>query len=177
MILCKNFPPPVFVSSFSGTYSSSTTAFSLQQQNGTALKYSLLALQRLAVVSWTRSHLTVFPPSLPRANQLWLQLRSEDLETVQAPYLGLKGLNSDSSISGVSRIQPVQVHDNHSFTTWARAGQGGRWGSGKGRGVPGLASEPGHQGHSRSAHAVSPGPPRPQLPSVGQADGPSAACA
>ena len=120
---------------------------------------------------------TCFPPSLPRANQLWLQLRSEDLETVQAPYLGLKGLNSDSSISGVSRIQPVQVHDNHSFTTWARAGQGGRWGSGKGRGVPGLASEPGHQGHSRSAHAVSPGPPRPQLPSVGQADGPSAACA
>lgn len=52
-----------------------------------------------------------------RANQLWLQLRSKDLETVQAPYLGLKGLNSDSSIRGVSRIQPVQVHDNHSFTT------------------------------------------------------------
>ncbi|XP_070315555.1 sushi domain-containing protein 3 isoform X4 [Odocoileus virginianus] len=52
-----------------------------------------------------------------RANQLWLQLRGEDLETMQAPYLGLKGVNSDSSISGGSRIQPVQVHDNRSFTT------------------------------------------------------------
>ncbi|KAM9700606.1 sushi domain-containing protein 3 isoform 1-T1 [Dama dama] len=52
-----------------------------------------------------------------RANQLWLQLRGEDLETVQAPYLGLKGVSSNSSISGGSRIQPVQVHDNRSFTT------------------------------------------------------------
>ena len=71
----------------------------------------------LAEACRTRLHLNVSPPSLPRANQLWLQLRSEDLETVQAPYLGLKGINSDSSISGGSRIQPLQVHDNRSFTT------------------------------------------------------------
>uniref|UniRef100_A0A8C3XCF4 Sushi domain containing 3 n=1 Tax=Catagonus wagneri TaxID=51154 RepID=A0A8C3XCF4_9CETA len=45
-----------------------------------------------------------------RAAQLWLQLRGEDLETVQAPYLGLKGLNKP-------RIQPIRGHDNHSFTT------------------------------------------------------------
>ncbi|XP_022420253.1 sushi domain-containing protein 3 isoform X2 [Delphinapterus leucas] len=52
-----------------------------------------------------------------RAAQLWFQLRGEDLETVQAACLGLKGLNNKRSISGESRIQPIQAHDNHSFTT------------------------------------------------------------
>lgn len=53
-----------------------------------------------------------------RAAQLWLQLRGEDLETVQAPYLGLKGLNNNnSSSSGEPRVQPIHGHDNHSFTT------------------------------------------------------------
>ncbi|XP_023972938.1 sushi domain-containing protein 3 isoform X1 [Physeter macrocephalus] len=52
-----------------------------------------------------------------RAAQLWFQLRGEDLETVQAAYLGLKGLNNKRSVSGESRIQPIQAHDNHSFTT------------------------------------------------------------
>ncbi|XP_047635264.1 sushi domain-containing protein 3 isoform X2 [Phacochoerus africanus] len=53
-----------------------------------------------------------------RAAQLWLQLRGEDLETVQAPYLGLKGLNNNnSSSSGDPRVQPIHGHDNHSFTT------------------------------------------------------------
>uniref|UniRef100_A0A8D1QWR6 Sushi domain-containing protein n=1 Tax=Sus scrofa TaxID=9823 RepID=A0A8D1QWR6_PIG len=56
-----------------------------------------------------------------RAAQLWLQLRGEDLETVQAPYLGLKGLNNNnSSSSGEPRVQPIHGHDNHSFTTAAR---------------------------------------------------------
>lgn len=134
----------------------------------------------LAEACRTCLHLNVSPPSLPRANQLWLQLRGEDLETMQAPYLGLKGVNSDSSISGGSRIQPVQVHDNRSFTTWAWAGQGGWQGSDKG-GVGGAwlgqRTWTRHQGYSQSAHAVSPGPPRPRLPSVRRADGPSATCA
>ncbi|XP_032492221.1 sushi domain-containing protein 3 isoform X3 [Phocoena sinus] len=52
-----------------------------------------------------------------RVAQLWFQLRGEDLETVQAACLGLKGLNNKRSISGESRIQPIQAHDNHSFTT------------------------------------------------------------
>ncbi|XP_022420254.1 sushi domain-containing protein 3 isoform X3 [Delphinapterus leucas] len=60
-----------------------------------------------------------------RAAQLWFQLRGEDLETVQAACLGLKGLNNKRSISGESRIQPIQAHDNHSFTTWAWAEQRG----------------------------------------------------
>ncbi|XP_024597134.1 sushi domain-containing protein 3 isoform X5 [Neophocaena asiaeorientalis asiaeorientalis] len=52
-----------------------------------------------------------------RVAQLWFQLRGEDLETVQAACLGLKGLNNKRSISGESRIQLIQAHDNHSFTT------------------------------------------------------------
>ncbi|XP_023043559.1 sushi domain-containing protein 3 isoform X1 [Piliocolobus tephrosceles] len=45
-----------------------------------------------------------------RSAQLWSQLRDEDLETVQAAYLGLKHFNKP--VSGSS-----QAHDNHSFTT------------------------------------------------------------
>ena len=130
----------------------------------------------LAEACRTRLHLNVSPPSLARANQLWLQLRSQDLETVQAPYLGLKGINSDSSISGGSRIQPLQVHDNCSFTTWAWAGQGGRQGSDKGGAGGawlGQRTWTRHQGHSQSAHAH----PRPRLPSVRRADGASVTCA
>ncbi|XP_059118961.1 sushi domain-containing protein 3 [Peromyscus eremicus] len=76
-----------------------------------------------------------------RTAQLWYQLRGEDLETVQAAYLGLKGHNySNSSSIGVGRggggghggsssgggggsgsgkpgIRHSQAHDNHSFTT------------------------------------------------------------
>uniref|UniRef100_A0A671ESJ1 Sushi domain containing 3 n=1 Tax=Rhinolophus ferrumequinum TaxID=59479 RepID=A0A671ESJ1_RHIFE len=52
---------------------------------------------------------------LDRNAQLWLQLRGEDLETVQAAYMGLKGLSNNNS--GDPRIQPSQAHDNHSFTT------------------------------------------------------------
>uniref|UniRef100_A0A2K6FCI0 Sushi domain containing 3 n=1 Tax=Propithecus coquereli TaxID=379532 RepID=A0A2K6FCI0_PROCO len=44
-----------------------------------------------------------------RTAQLWYQLRGEDLETVQASYLGLKGFNKAGS-------RPVQAHYNHSFT-------------------------------------------------------------
>ncbi|XP_016046336.1 sushi domain-containing protein 3 [Erinaceus europaeus] len=50
-----------------------------------------------------------------RATQLWLQLRGEDLETVQAAYLGLKGLHNSSR--GESGSRPSQAHDNHSFTS------------------------------------------------------------
>ncbi|XP_037653007.1 sushi domain-containing protein 3-like isoform X4 [Choloepus didactylus] len=54
-----------------------------------------------------------------RAAQLWYQLRGEDLETVQASYLGIKGLNNNSKPG--SRLCPAegarQAHDNHSFTT------------------------------------------------------------
>ncbi|XP_054443923.1 sushi domain-containing protein 3 isoform X2 [Pteronotus mesoamericanus] len=53
---------------------------------------------------------------LDRAAPLWLQLRGEDLETVQATYLGLRGLNSNNSGLFESRSQPGQAHDNHSFT-------------------------------------------------------------
>ncbi|XP_042638494.1 sushi domain-containing protein 3 [Orycteropus afer afer] len=55
-----------------------------------------------------------------RTAQLWYQLRGEDLETVQAAYLGLKGLNNNNSHP---RSQPhlgeatMQAHDNHCFTT------------------------------------------------------------
>ncbi|KAL1784997.1 sushi domain-containing protein 3 isoform X1 [Sigmodon hispidus] len=63
-----------------------------------------------------------------RTAQLWHQLRGEDLETVQAAYLGLKGHNnynnSSSNGGGGSSgrgskpgIQHSQAHDNHSFTT------------------------------------------------------------
>uniref|UniRef100_A0A2R8M4Z9 Sushi domain containing 3 n=2 Tax=Callithrix jacchus TaxID=9483 RepID=A0A2R8M4Z9_CALJA len=45
-----------------------------------------------------------------RSAQLWSQLRDEDLETVQAAYLGLKHFNKPMS-------GPSQAHDNHSFTT------------------------------------------------------------
>uniref|UniRef100_A0A096P243 Sushi domain containing 3 n=1 Tax=Papio anubis TaxID=9555 RepID=A0A096P243_PAPAN len=45
-----------------------------------------------------------------RSAQLWSQLRDEDLETVQAAYLGLKHFNKPVSRSS-------QAHDNHSFTT------------------------------------------------------------
>ncbi|XP_037349978.1 sushi domain-containing protein 3 [Talpa occidentalis] len=50
-----------------------------------------------------------------RVAQLWLQLRGEDLETVQAAYLGLKSPNSNSSSQPRSWLS--QVHDNQSFTT------------------------------------------------------------
>nr|KAF6487753.1 sushi domain containing 3 [Rousettus aegyptiacus] len=67
-----------------------------------------------------------------RASQLWFQLRGEDLETVQAAYLSLKGLNNNTSGGGNSRSQPGRAHDNHSFITWAWAwgtvGQGARVG-------------------------------------------------
>ncbi|XP_055451192.1 sushi domain-containing protein 3 isoform X1 [Psammomys obesus] len=65
-----------------------------------------------------------------RAAQLWHQLRGEDLETVQAAYLGLKGHNHNNSsnagtgsggagVTGVAKpgIQHSQAHDNHSFAT------------------------------------------------------------
>lgn len=52
---------------------------------------------------------------LDRTAQLWLQLRGEDLETVQAAYLGLKGLSNNNGSD--SRSQPGQAHNNHSFTT------------------------------------------------------------
>lgn len=64
-----------------------------------------------------------------RTAQLWYQLRGEDLETVQAAYLGLKGhnYNNSSSVGGGNGgpsgggskpgIQHSQAHDNHSFTT------------------------------------------------------------
>nr|XP_008255171.1 sushi domain-containing protein 3 isoform X1 [Oryctolagus cuniculus] len=51
-----------------------------------------------------------------RTAQLWHQLRGEDLETVQAAYLGLKGLNFNNSSSGPGSRR-AQAHDNHSFTT------------------------------------------------------------
>lgn len=50
-----------------------------------------------------------------RAAQLWLQLRGEDLETVQAAYLGIKGFGRGGSSE--PRCQPSQAHDNHSFTS------------------------------------------------------------
>ncbi|KAG8524023.1 Sushi domain-containing protein 3 [Galemys pyrenaicus] len=50
-----------------------------------------------------------------RVAQLWLQLRGEDLETVQAAYLGLKALSSNSSSQPGSWLS--HAHDNQSFTT------------------------------------------------------------
>ena len=98
-------------------------------------------------------HLNVLPPSLSRAAQLWFQLRGEDLETEQAASLGLKGLNNKRNISGEARIQPIQAHDNHSFTTWA-------WAEQRGGGAVVRAGGP--------QHAASPGSPGPQLPSLRQ---------
>ncbi|XP_012581526.1 PREDICTED: sushi domain-containing protein 3 [Condylura cristata] len=49
-----------------------------------------------------------------REAQLWLQLRGEDLETVQAAYLGLKYLNSNNSSQPRSWLS--HAHDNQSFT-------------------------------------------------------------
>uniref|UniRef100_A0A452FNU7 Sushi domain containing 3 n=1 Tax=Capra hircus TaxID=9925 RepID=A0A452FNU7_CAPHI len=94
-----------------------------------------------------------------RANQLWLQLRHEDLETVQAPYLGLKGLNSDSSI----------MHDNHSFTT--DLGEGTRELASMARGVDKdfwTASGPTSSPRARvMVHTASPGQiPPPSRPTV-----------
>ncbi|XP_005408955.1 PREDICTED: sushi domain-containing protein 3 isoform X1 [Chinchilla lanigera] len=53
-----------------------------------------------------------------RTAQMWYQLRGEDLETVQAAYLGLKGNYNNSSSGGGGKPggQPSQAHDNHSFT-------------------------------------------------------------
>ncbi|KAM5227769.1 sushi domain-containing protein 3 [Ctenodactylus gundi] len=53
-----------------------------------------------------------------RSAQMWYQLRGEDLETVQAAYLGLKGQNYNNSNSekGKPRSWPSQAYDNHSFT-------------------------------------------------------------
>ncbi|XP_005881723.1 PREDICTED: sushi domain-containing protein 3 [Myotis brandtii] len=51
-----------------------------------------------------------------RAAQLWLQLRGEDLETLQATYLGLPGLKNSSGNAG-PRGQPGQERGHHSFTT------------------------------------------------------------
>ncbi|KAM6216136.1 sushi domain-containing protein 3 [Rhynchocyon petersi] len=54
-----------------------------------------------------------------RTAQMWYQLRGEDLETVQATYLGLKGLNNNNSCP---RSQPyldeaaMQAYDNLCFT-------------------------------------------------------------
>nr|XP_004652362.2 sushi domain-containing protein 3 isoform X1 [Jaculus jaculus] len=54
-----------------------------------------------------------------RTAQLWYQLRGEDLETVQAAYLGVKGHNHHPSSSGggskPGRQQHSQAHDNRSF--------------------------------------------------------------
>ncbi|EPQ17296.1 Sushi domain-containing protein 3, partial [Myotis brandtii] len=55
--------------------------------------------------------------ALPQgAAQLWLQLRGEDLETLQATYLGLPGLKNSSGNAG-PRGQPGQERGHHSFTT------------------------------------------------------------
>ncbi|XP_045700787.1 sushi domain-containing protein 3 isoform X1 [Phyllostomus hastatus] len=54
---------------------------------------------------------------LDRTAQLWLQLRDEDLEMVQATYLGLKSLNNNNSGHFESRSWHGQGRDNHSFTT------------------------------------------------------------
>ncbi|XP_013006109.1 sushi domain-containing protein 3 isoform X2 [Cavia porcellus] len=56
-----------------------------------------------------------------RTAQMWYQLRGEDLETVQASYLGLKGQNYNNSSSGGGGGgkhggRHSQAHDNHSFT-------------------------------------------------------------
>uniref|UniRef100_G1Q9J3 Sushi domain containing 3 n=1 Tax=Myotis lucifugus TaxID=59463 RepID=G1Q9J3_MYOLU len=54
--------------------------------------------------------------STDKAAQLWLQLRGEDLETLQATYLGLPGLKNSSGNVG-PRGQPGQERGHHSFTT------------------------------------------------------------
>ncbi|XP_004647625.1 sushi domain-containing protein 3 [Octodon degus] len=54
-----------------------------------------------------------------RTTQMWYQLRGEDLETVQAAYLGLKGNYNNSSSGGGGKPEGrlSQAHDNRSFTT------------------------------------------------------------
>ncbi|XP_010598963.2 sushi domain-containing protein 3 [Loxodonta africana] len=56
-----------------------------------------------------------------RTAQLWYQLRGKDLETVQAAYLSLKGLNNNNNSHPSSHPRlgeaAVQAHDNHCFTT------------------------------------------------------------
>nr|XP_010965778.1 sushi domain-containing protein 3 [Camelus bactrianus] len=93
-----------------------------------------------------------------RAAQLWLQLRGEDLETVQAAYLGLKGLNS-SGVGGEPRIQPIQAHDNHSFTT--DLGEGTRELASMARGMdkdPWAPSGPTSSSHTQvMVHTAMPG--------------------
>lgn len=86
-----------------------------------------MALKPLQVVGSLDAHVLSGLMSLPRNAQLWLQLRGEDLETVQAAYQGLKGLSNNS---GDPRSQPSQAHDNHSFTMWAWAWGGGAAGEG-----------------------------------------------
>uniref|UniRef100_A0A8C9UT51 Sushi domain-containing protein n=1 Tax=Spermophilus dauricus TaxID=99837 RepID=A0A8C9UT51_SPEDA len=77
-----------------------------------------------------------------RMAQLWHQLRGEDLETVQAAYLGLKVHNQNNSSSHKPRSHPSQAHDNHSFTTWVA------WvhRHGEGRGCRSWASAPNPKG-------------------------------
>lgn len=60
-----------------------------------------------------------------RAAQLWLQLRGEDLETVQAAYLGIRGFGAGSGSD--PRNWPSQAHDNRSFSmTSSDFGEGPR---------------------------------------------------
>lgn len=87
-----------------------------------------MALKLLQVVGRLDAHALSDLTSLPRNAQLWLQLRGEDLETVQAAYMGLKGLSNNNGSD--PRSQPSQAHDNHSFTTWAWSWGGGAAGEG-----------------------------------------------
>ncbi|KAK1334684.1 hypothetical protein QTO34_005692 [Cnephaeus nilssonii] len=94
-------------------------------EGATGLRCAQPSLQRLRVAA--RASCTDCLASPPhRAAQLWLQLRGEDLETLQAAYLGLPGVKNSSGSAG-PRGQPGQERDHHSFTTWAPAwavGQG-----------------------------------------------------
>ncbi|XP_066896227.1 sushi domain-containing protein 3 isoform X2 [Kogia breviceps] len=112
-----------------------------------------------------------------RAAQLWFQLRGEDLETVQAAYLGLKGLNNKRNISGESRIQPIQAHDNHSFTT--DLGEGTRELASMARGTdkdPWTPSGPTSSPHAQvMVHTANPGQMLPaSRPTVGMLRQPAA---
>ncbi|KAF7478271.1 sushi domain-containing protein 3 [Marmota monax] len=84
-----------------------------------------------------------------RMAQLWHQLRGEDLETVQAAYLGLKVHNQNNSSSHKPRSHPSQAHDNHSFTTDLSEGI---------RELAGMA-------HSVDKDSQTPGTPGPSSPS------------
>lgn len=86
-----------------------------------APKFSQCGLQRLRGGSLDTCIPEYPPASFHRTAQLWLQLRDEDLEMVQATYLGLKGLNNNNSGHFESRSRSGQGCDNHSFTTWAWA--------------------------------------------------------